>query len=100
MTVTPITSRSVEQTQPIKVTKQRAMHSPPRTTATRLTVDMTVNEATEIETVRLRKAGATTVIFRDQMTGTAVELTLPDADLLRMLGLIQTVQDGTKREAV
>ena len=88
-------------------TPQRAMHSPPRKRATVVSVvaggsdesplraSVRVNESTEIETVRLHlhKKNATTVIFRDQMTGTAVEVTLDDVDMMRMLDLVGRVNE-------
>ena len=99
MTVTPI-DRSA---QPL-TTPRRAMHSPPRKRATVVSVEaessalkasMRVHDSTEIETVRLHlhDKNATTVILRDQMTGTAVEITLDDADMWRMLQLIGRVNE-------
>lgn len=90
MTVTDIRPT---QTEPVKATPRRAISSPPAVAPTYVSISMRVHESTEIETVRLRAAGATTVIFRDQQTGTAVEVTLPDSDMLRMLNLVGAVNE-------
>lgn len=76
-----------------KPTPRRAMSSPPAAAPTHVSISMRVHEHTEIETIRLRAAGATTVIFRDQLTGTAIEVTLGDSDMLRMLNLVGAVNE-------
>jgi len=100
MTVTQISPRTVEQTQPMHAVprkRKRAMSSPPRTAATCMSIAVKVHSATEIEVIPVG-TDVVTVVFRDQMTGTAVEITIPETEIARAVGVVNVVRLG-QREA-
>jgi hypothetical protein len=72
------------------------MHSPPRTRPSSVTVRMDVHEATEIEAVRLNNIGGTSLIFRDQFSGTEVQVVLPDAEMIRIFELVGAITPKPK----
>lgn len=87
---------------PFRARRTRVLHTPLRKHPTPISVTVGdtdprpvrvtigVREDTEVEVIRL-KTGATTLIFRDSATGSAVEVTLSDAEFLRTLALVDAV---------